>query len=145
MSIHDDPRDIDHEWPVPARREIARERLEQLFTESDIAQRFWNGYVAPLYDALAAQAVYSARMRCRICGRPHPASPTGQAWKAKGKPVPAHATWCAHYTGPLTHTRAKTEKAVTGWKHLCTCGESYPAEDGAQCPRAHVDWRGPRP
>lgn len=140
MTIHDQPRDIEQEWPVPAPRLIARERLEQLIDDPEAAQAVWNAYVAPLYDALAARAIYSGRMRCRICGRSHPASPL-----AKGKPVRDHAMWCAHYVGPLEHRKARTEKALIGYHRLCTCGATYPDEDGAQCPSAHVDWRGPRP
>jgi hypothetical protein len=140
MTIHDDPRDIDNEWPVPPPRAMTRERLEQLITDPEIAQAGWNGYVAPLYDTLAARAIYSGSMRCRICGKPHARSPY-----MHGKAPREHAMWCRHYVGPLTHAKARTEKALIGYKILCTCGNSYPADGTAQCPDAHLDWRGPRP
>lgn len=142
MSIHDDPRDIDQEWVIPPPRAMARERLEQLITDPEAAQAVWNAYVAPLYDTLAVRAIYSGSMRCRICGKPHVRSPY---YKVTGKEPRDHAMWCRHYVGPLTHAKAKTEKAVVGYKILCTCGSSYPTGDGAQCPDAHMDWRGPHP
>jgi hypothetical protein len=138
--INDRPIDIEHEWPVPAPRQMARERLAQLIDDPEAAQAVWNAYVAPLYDALAVRAVYSARRRCRICGRSHPTNPL-----TKGKPVKDHSMWCAHYVGPLVHRAAKATKAPLGWHLLCSCGQTYPDEPNTVCPSAHVDWRGPRP
>jgi hypothetical protein len=141
MAIHDNPRDIDVEWSVPAPRNMARERLEQLVKDPEAAQAVWNAYVAPLYDALRTRQVYSPKMRCRMCGRPHPAGPWSQL---KGKPVPDHSMWCPHYVGPVEHRPGQVRKTVDGFIRLCTCGSSYPLGEDSECPKAHMDWKGPR-
>lgn len=143
--INDNPADIEQEWPKHVTRQAARQELENLVGDLEVVQVVWNDLLAPLYDAMAARLVYTRMLRCRSCGRPHPASPTGQTWTAKGREVPGHATHCQHYTGPLEHRPTLYEKALIGYRHVCLCGRSYPDEDGAQCPDTDVDWRGPRP
>lgn len=144
--INDEPIDIDKVWPVFPGRQVALQRLGELIEDPEAAQTVWDTYVAPLYDRMAAYTVYDRLMHCKSCGVAHPAHPTAVAWAAMGKPPRGHAMHCLRYTGPLEHRPTRLEKGVIGYRHLCTCGTSYPADaDPLQCPDAALDWRGPRP
>lgn len=147
--INDAPLDIEQEWPRPYHRAAALKHLAQQVTAEELdekaAQLVWDMFLAPLYDVMAARAVYTRMLSCRSCGRPHPASPRGQRSIAKKLPVPPHARHCPHYVGPLDHRAVKVEKGLIGWRLLCSCGQTYPDEPNTVCPNADVDWRGPRP
>jgi len=149
MTIQDRPRDIEQEWPVFAARQTARERLSALIEDPEIAQTVWDTYVSPMDDAMAARQVYTLLLRCRVCSKPHPASPTAVTWTAKGRPLPGHMMSCPHYVGPLEHHKTGGHQALMGWHADCSCGKSYPDDLWAappdHCPDAAIDWRGPRP
>lgn len=144
----DEPMDVNENWPVALKRQEALGLLQDLLGE-ERTEQVWKELLAPLYDVMEVRRVYTLLMRCRYCGRPHPASPTGATWAAKGRPVPGHALNCRYYVGPLYHHRTGSHRALTGDHADCSCGRSYPDsvwdDPRPQCPDAALDWRGPRP
>lgn len=141
--IHDEPANIERVWPVPMDRQDALRRLSELIEDPEVAQKVWDAHVGLLYDTLASRQVYSNRMRCRVCGRPHPSSSTGVAWAAKGQSVPDHPMHCPNYVGPLEHRLSRYEGNPAGTLARCICGAAYDDAGGGRCPDADLFWRGP--